>query len=191
MTNLSEDKRIIINNQPLDYTLRISRRAKRLRLAIYNDGRLVVTRPYRLSSVFVDHFIRAKADWILAQVGNSQKFPRPLTTAGRREDYLQKKEAARRLVYSRLEYFNQFYNYNYRAVSIRNQATRWGSCSKKGNLNFNYRLVDLVPRVADYIIVHELCHLKEFNHSARFWNLVAATLPDYKDLRKQIRGHLA
>ncbi len=104
-----------------------------------------------------------------------------------RKEYLAYKESARKLVYERLEYFNQFYNFKYNKVAIRNQKTRWGSCSRRGNLNFSYRLALMDPRLADYIIVHELCHLKEFNHSQNFWDLVAQQFPDYKELRKKLK----
>jgi len=86
-----------------------------------------------------------------------------------------------------LEYFNTFYNFKWGRVTIRNQKTRWGSCSKKGNLNFNYKIALLKPSQADYIIVHELCHLKEFNHGKNFWSLVAQTIPDYKEVRSSLR----
>jgi hypothetical protein len=102
-------------------------------------------------------------------------------------DYLKYKNQATNLVKERLEYFNQFYNYKYGRVVIRNQKTRWGSCSRKGNLNFNYKIALLSPKAADYIIVHELCHLKEFNHSGKFWDLVAQAVPDYKEIRSSLR----
>lgn len=104
-----------------------------------------------------------------------------------RQDYLARKEEARSLVMERLEHFNRFYNLIYKRVSVRQQRTRWGSCSRKGNLNFNYRLLDLPAEIADYIIVHELCHLKEFNHSRNFWNLVAESLPDYAARRARLQ----
>lgn len=102
-------------------------------------------------------------------------------------DYLKYKKMAVVLVKERIEYFNQFYNYKWGRIAIRNQKTRWGSCSKKGNLNFNYKISLLTQKQADYIIVHELCHLKEFNHSQRFWGLVAITIPDYKEVRSSLR----
>jgi predicted metal-dependent hydrolase len=102
-------------------------------------------------------------------------------------NYLKYKESAVILVKNKLEYFNQFYNYKYNRVTIKNQKTRWGSCSKKGNLNFNYKIVLLSQKQIDYIIVHELCHLKEFNHSQRFWDLVALTILDYKEIRSSLR----
>ncbi len=108
------------------------------------------------------------------------------TQTGRR-DYLKYRSAARALVNSRLEYFNQFYNFKYNSVRIKNQRTRWGSCSAKGNLNFSYKLARLSPHQADYIIVHELCHIGEFNHSAKFWTLVAKTIPEYKKIRQELK----
>ncbi|HPY99327.1 MAG TPA: M48 family metallopeptidase, partial [bacterium] len=106
---------------------------------------------------------------------------------GGREDYLRNKEKARALVVPRLDYFNQFYNFKFRRLSIRDQRSRWGSCSRNGGLNFNYRLVFLPPNLADYLIVHELCHLGEFNHSPAFWKLVARTIPDYENRRRLLR----
>ena len=97
------------------------------------------------------------------------------------------KKKALEIVNERIIFFNQFYGYKWNNIVIRNQKTRWGSCSKKGNLNFNYKIALLPSEVADYIIVHELCHLKEFNHSKRFWNLVSQTIPEYKEIKKQIK----
>lgn len=106
---------------------------------------------------------------------------------GRRK-YLKYRETARALVLGRLEYFGEIYQVPYQRISIRNQKTRWGSCSKRGNLNFNYKIALIHPKLADYVIVHELCHLKEFNHSQNFWDLVALTFPDYLEVRKELRN---
>jgi len=103
--------------------------------------------------------------------------------------YLAHKEAARALVHSRLEFFNRHYNFIYRRVSIRNQRRCWGSCSALRNLNFSYRLLFLPPELCDYIIVHELCHLKELNHSKSFWDLVGETIPDYEARKKAIKKY--
>jgi len=105
-----------------------------------------------------------------------------------RRAFLKYKEEARGLVRERLEIFCKFYGLKLPGrIAIRNTKSRWGSCSKKGNLNFNYRIIFLPPRLADYLIIHELCHLREFNHSPKFWNLVALALPDYKKLRKELK----
>lgn len=103
------------------------------------------------------------------------------------KDYLINKSPAYELAIKRLEYFNQFYGFTYRRVTIKNTVSRWGSCSKQGNLNFNYRIATLPSDISDYIIVHELCHLGEFNHSKNFWNLVEKTIPNYQELRNQLK----
>ncbi|NMC27333.1 MAG: M48 family metallopeptidase [Syntrophomonadaceae bacterium] len=81
---------------------------------------------------------------------------------------------------SRIDFFRPRLDVSPGRVTIKNQKTRWGSCSSKGNLNFNWRAIMAPPQVVDYIVVHELSHLVHLNHSPDFWQLVAATLPDYK-----------
>ena len=103
--------------------------------------------------------------------------------------YVKHKEAARALVHARLAHWASIYNLTYKRVAIRNTRSRWGSCSKAGNLNFSYKLILLPLHLADYVIVHELCHLVEFNHSPRFWALVARTLPDYKARKSEIHRY--
>ena len=88
-----------------------------------------------------------------------------------------------------VRYFAQQMGVTYGRITIRNQQTRWGSCSSKGNLNFNCLLMLCPMEVIDYIIVHELCHRKEMNHSARFWAEVAAVLPDYRHHEKWLKQH--
>ncbi len=107
-------------------------------------------------------------------------------TAASKRRYREHKEAARTLVHERLEYFNLHYGLTYGRVTIRAQRSRWGSCSKKGNMNFNYALLFLPPELCDAVIVHELCHLKEFNHGSAFWKLVSETIPDYAERKKKL-----
>lgn len=107
--------------------------------------------------------------------------------------YTEHKEMARELALARLQHFNQHYNLIWKRVAIRNQRRCWGSCSSLKNLNFNYKIYFLPPHLADYIIVHELCHLVEMNHGQKFWDLVAEQIPDYveriAELRLIERGH--
>lgn len=105
------------------------------------------------------------------------------------------KESACAIAHARLEHFARFYavltpphTFTYRRVSIRNQRTRWGSCSRKGNLNFSYKLALLPPQLADYLIVHELCHLGQFNHSPAFWALVELAIPEYRTRRDELKN---
>jgi predicted metal-dependent hydrolase len=113
-----------------------------------------------------------------------------------RGDYLLKKESARQLVVSRLEFFTGEYArldpvaaeaMKYKRVFIRNQRGRWGSCSSRKNLSFNYRLLELDPELRDYVVVHELCHLKEFNHGKDFWNLMKLTVPRAEEFHLMAR----
>ncbi len=110
------------------------------------------------------------------------------TRGKKNKDYLLNKEKARQLITARLVFFANKYNLSYGRVSIRDQKTRWGSCSQKANLNFNYRLLYLPSDLRDYIIVHELCHLVELNHGDNFWQLVSQTFPNHKELRKRLRN---
>jgi len=100
---------------------------------------------------------------------------------------IEKREQARCLVENRINHFNKFYNFRINRIAIKNQKTRWGSCSSKRNLNFNYKIIYLTPEFADYLIVHELCHLGELNHSKRFWALVFKTIPDYDKINKKLK----
>lgn len=104
-----------------------------------------------------------------------------------RRQYLKYREEARALIHSRIAHFYAHYRVPIKKIFIKNLKSRWGSCSEKGNLNFNYKLLFLPQDIADYVVVHELCHLKEFNHSPKFWALVAQTIPDYNARRSVLR----
>ncbi|HBY10208.1 hypothetical protein A2473_00315 [candidate division WWE3 bacterium RIFOXYC2_FULL_42_13] len=105
-----------------------------------------------------------------------------------RKHYLQNKNAARKIILESLDFFARLYGVRYRKVAIRNQRSKWGSCSKARNLNFNYKVALLPKDQRDYVVVHELCHLIEFNHSRRFWAEVARTIPNYKELRMKVKS---
>lgn len=97
------------------------------------------------------------------------------------------KNRARKLVMERLKIYQPIIGVTFARVSIKDLRTRWGSCSSQNNLNFHYKLVFLPPELADYVIVHELCHLREMNHSHRFWALVRQAVPDYRKKILEIR----
>ncbi|MDD2680962.1 MAG: M48 family metallopeptidase [Patescibacteria group bacterium] len=164
------------------------RRSRHVRLSLSVDGRVLVTRPFWVSEKFAQSFVLEKREWLHNQLKKIQSMPVSVLGKGTRSDYLRYKERARVIATERLIYFNQFYSFPYKRLSIRDQKTRWGSCSKSGGLNFNYRLVFLPPELQDYLIVHELCHLKELNHSADFWALVAQRIPDFKKKRQYLRN---
>ncbi|MEK7131420.1 MAG: M48 family metallopeptidase [Patescibacteria group bacterium] len=103
-------------------------------------------------------------------------------------EYRKLKHQARGLVYEKISELNKFYNFSFNRVCVKNHKSRWGSCSKKGNLNFNYKIIHLPLELAEYIVAHELCHLQELNHSPRFWALVAKAVPDYKARRRKLKA---
>lgn len=160
-----------------------------MRLAVYGDGSVVVTAPEGMRESIIEKFLHEKRDWILKKVDFFKDFQGNALISSSKEDYLLYKEKAHVIAKDRLHYFNEIYGYDFNKISIRNQKTRWGSCSRRGNLNFNYKIALLPMRFADYIIVHELCHLGEFNHSKRFWDLVAKTVPDYKEIKRDLRKY--
>ncbi len=90
------------------------------------------------------------------------------------------KNKAKEYIPQRVEYFSERFGFSYNKVIIRAQKSRWGSCSSNGTLSFNYKLMYFNSKVIDYVVIHELCHLKEMNHSQKFWKLVEAIMPDYK-----------
>jgi predicted metal-dependent hydrolase len=172
-------REIKIQNQTISYTLRVSKRAKRVRLTIYKGEGLTVTVPRLSVADQAEKFIWQKSTWILSKL-QSKSSTLPTTP----DSYKENKDQALKLVLERIEHFNKFYNFKYGKISIRNQRTRWGSCSRKGNLNFSYKIALIPQEQADYIIVHELCHLKEFNHSQNFWDLIALQIPNHKKTKE-------
>jgi predicted metal-dependent hydrolase len=184
---VKKNKKIIIQGQEIAYSLRSYKSSRHLRLAISGNGSVTVTKPVFVTEKMVHDFLETKGDWILEQLVKSANNPQSLSPAQELAEYQRYKIRAHNFVSDRLEYFNRFYGFKYGRVSVRRQKTRWGSCSRTGNLNFNYRLIFLEPAAADYIIVHELCHLGEFNHSPDFWRLVAKQIPDYRLLRKSVK----
>lgn len=182
-------KSVCLINNNIDFEIIKSKRAKRLRFAVYGNGKFIVTSPGGVSQKVIEKYILLKSRWILEKI----KFYKKLKTQNREnentEDYLASKDKAYRLIQKRVIYFSKKYNFKYSKINIRNQKTRWGSCTKRKNLNFNYKVAFLKPQIRDYIIVHELCHLKQFNHSNKFWNLVSNILPNFYKLSYKLKNN--
>ena len=99
------------------------------------------------------------------------------------------RKAAKEYFPKRVSHYHALTGGTYHKITIRDQKTRWGSCSSNGTLSFNYRLMYAPPRVLDYVVVHELCHLTHMNHSKDFWNMVASIMPEYKTYRQWLKEH--
>jgi hypothetical protein len=181
-------KELKTKNQLISYKIKLSRRARRMRISVGCNAGVVVTLPWGFKPDLADKFVREKQRWILKSLEYFRRFGgRVFLKSGKRE-YLKNKQQALQLAREKIRQWNAHYNFLPKKITIKNQKTRWGSCSKKGNLNFNYKIIHLPGRLVDYLAVHELCHLKEFNHSKNFWALVGQGVPDYKKLRRELRG---
>ncbi len=181
-------KQLLLGKKTLLYTIRESRRAKHVRLAVHVDGTIIVTAPGGFQDRFIAQFLVEKGDWILSKISSFKRFIGVNWMYSSKREYEASREATRLFVLKRLAYFNEHYRLSYNRVSIRNQKTRWGSCSLQGNLNFHYLVAFLPAHLADYIVVHELCHLAVFNHSDQFWKRVAETIPNVEVCRSELRS---
>jgi predicted metal-dependent hydrolase len=179
------------SKEVIEVILRRSAQSRAIRILVNQEGRVTVTGPLRASKVLLVRVLDAQTNWVLRKREElSLSGVSLIKLAGSAKEFQEHKEEALSLVKAKLEYWNRYYGHVYNQVTVRNQSTRWGSCSAKGNLNFHYRILFLPEPLVDYLIVHELCHLKAFDHSPRFWALVAETIPDYQERRKALRHNI-
>lgn len=169
----------------IDYTVKRSKRARTMRLAIYPDGNVVVTAPRFFGLQAIEDFVMKHSNWVRTKVEETRG--RTILRI-RRADIPALKKQALQLAIDRSEHFAAMYGVQYKKIAIRAQKSRWGSCSEKAHLSFNYKIAVLEPRLADYIIVHEICHIRQFDHSKAFWALVAEQFPDHRELREKLRN---
>lgn len=165
----------------MNYTLvRSARRS--LAVQIKSDGRVIVRANYKTSLKTIENFLSAKSAWIekhLAEIAGKPVLPE--FTEEEMKGFI---ASAKAFLPSRVAYFANLIGVSFGKVTIRRARTLWGSCTVKGNLNFNCLLVCLPNDVCDYVIIHELCHRREMNHSQKFWALVSRYCPEYKTRRK-------
>ena len=157
-----------------------------LAIQIRADGCVVVRTPYSVSRTQVEKFLEERMDWIARnqrKLKEAQGQKTVITEAMRKAGV----EKAREIFPQRVEYYARMMGVSYGRITIREQKTRWGSCSGKGNLNFNWKLTLMPPEVLDYVVVHELAHRREMNHSRDFWKIVEQVLPDYQERRKRLK----
>lgn len=190
--------KIFINDREIQYKLKRYRKSKNIKISVTNGPSdemgceansnviVLVTLPYGVEQFLIDKLLKEKSDWILAKIDQFKKNKTANQKLGK-ADYLKNKEIARQIITTRVKYFTRLYGFKIDKIAIRSQKTRWGSCSKDGNLNFNYKLIYLTPEMMDYVIVHELCHTDQFNHSKKFWFLVSEIIPNYKEIRKELK----
>ncbi len=156
---------------------------KTLAVQIRADGTVIARAPLRMPKDRILCFLSEKASWIRMQQGRMQERENMRQQARIHLDAAQEKELrerAKSVLAQRTAYFARQIGVTYGRITVRDQKTRWGSCSQTGNLNFNFRLILAPLEVLDYVVVHELCHRRQMNHSTQFWQEVAQVLPDYR-----------
>ncbi len=173
--------------------IRIRRRRglRNLRLAVAHDGQVTVTAPRLAPLLLIRRFLDHQKTWIVetqTRFRAAGHMPR-VSPEKARERFLTHRETAHLRVSHFLALLNAKQAWAYTSVTIRDQRTRWGSCSAKGALSFNYRLAFLPAHLVEYIVAHELCHLREHNHSPRFWALLENVLPGANLRRQELREY--
>ena len=167
----------------------IRSKRKTLAIEIRPDMRVVVRAPEKIPQNEIMKFVEEKQNWIKkhlvqmyfkAEENKKQKKVPALTNA----DIEKLCQKALSVIPDKVKYYAEIMGVTYGRITIRNQKTRWGSCSSKGNLNFNCLLMLMPDKVLDYVVVHELCHLKQMNHSKKFWKEVERYMPDYPNYKK-------
>ncbi len=152
---------------------------KTLAIEITRTAEVVVRAPRRTDNLTIERFVSAKSAWIQKHLERRARCQTAMPPFGEAElDELVARAKAE--LPPRVAHWAHLLGVTYGKITVRRQRTRWGSCSAKGNLNFNALLMLVPPAVREYVILHELCHRKHLNHSARFWAEVARIMPDYK-----------
>ncbi len=173
-----------------EYTLLRSRR-RTLALEITPSGQVLVRAPLKMSRARIQAFVLEKAGWIRAHLARVKRQNEQAAQAGRltKEELSSLRGALEPVLRQRAAHFAAKLGVTYGKITLRCQRTRWGSCSASGNLSFNCLLALAPPEVLDYVVVHELCHRKQMNHSPAFWREVAALLPDYPARRAWLKNN--
>ena len=167
----------------------IRSRRRTMELHIREDGALIVRAPRFVRDEAIHRFVREKSSWIekarqrILERAKLAQDLQPLLP----EEERGHKERALALLTERCGFFSGMMGVTYTHIGISGARSRWGSCSPRGRLRFNWRLAMAPAHVLDYVVVHELAHLKELNHSRRFWAQVAAILPDFREAKTWLK----
>lgn len=170
----------------MEYSLHRRARLRRITLSVNSKGKVRVTAPKLVPKLVIEKFVKSKESWIkgvLAKVSTQNFLSLP------KHSYHANKARAKKVIVGRVKYFADLHGFTFKRISIKNTSSRWGSCSTKENLNFNYKLIFLSEALLDYVVVHELCHLRHHNHSTKFWKEVSQILPDYRIHERELKKY--
>ncbi len=181
----------------IKYFFRKSLKAKRIKIEIKKNGKIFLVVPKFIPNFLGSSFLKNNIEKVLkkrnevlggfGKLSGGKDSSHPIKNLSKNDFQKYKKEAEEKIT-ERVEFFAKKYGFQYNQIKIKDNKTNWGSCSIKKNLNFNYRLIFLKEDEMDYVIIHELCHLIEMNHSKRFWSEVEKKIPNYKELKKNIKN---
>ena len=175
-----------------DITVTIIRSGRKsIGLEVKPDGQVIVRVPQKLPEREISRFVIQHADWIQKhqELVKQQRQKNPQPRMRSVEEIQKLADQALQVIPQRVAYYAPKVGVTYGKITIRNQKTRWGSCSSRGNLNFNCLLMLAPPEVIDSVVVHELCHRKEMNHSDRFYQEVLRVFPDYWKCNQWLKEH--
>lgn len=179
-----------IHNGQIEIQIQVIRsNRKTLGLEIKENLEVYARIPLRTTDKHLKEFVQKNERWIFRKYqevkDEAAKRPahsRPLPTEAEKREILEK-------IAGRVYHYEKIMNLSANRITVKNQKTRWGSCSSKKNLNFNYKLAYMPQEILDYVVVHELAHLRHMNHSREFWALVEQYLPDYRQRRNWLKEH--
>lgn len=166
------------------------RASRNLKISISQDGKVRLTIPYYFPYYLGEKYLKEKKTWIIETLSKvTENNQEKVIINEQQEKTLRIK--ARADILKLVNHYCLIYNLTYHKIFIKGQRSLWGSCSQKKNLNFNWRLMLAPERILHYVVVHEVCHLREMNHSKNFWQLVALTIPEYQECRRWLlkNGH--
>lgn len=178
---------LLVLDKTIEYTIKESKLAQRMRVAVYADGDVVATKPIKTSPDILRKFIESKKHWIVKKLEQRKIQIVPELKENSRIHFLKHKIKARDLVKDKLDKWSKKLELEYAGFKVKQLKSRWGSCSSKKELSFNYKILFLPEIMQDYIVIHELCHLKEMNHSKKFWSLVEELIPNYLSIKEKIK----
>lgn len=190
---MSNQTKIELQKDNRTLTLQVIRSARKtIGLQVKEDGAVLLRIPNRLSGRALQDFLNREQSWIWQKAEQMQsRIKQRETTGATPVEQLSREELEKikEKIGFRVNYYSKIMGVTVGRITIRNQKTRWGSCSSKGNLNFNYQLYYLPDELLDYVVVHELSHRRHMNHSADFWEEVEKYCPNYKVYRQQLKKY--
>ena len=162
---------------------------KTVSMEILPDGRVLVRAPLRMPVAQIREFVLKNGDWLEKHLKKQEEAAKEPAERLSMEELKELAERAAKVIPERVSYYAEKIGVTYGRITIRNQKSRWGSCSSRGNLNFNVLLMLTPPEVIDSVVVHELCHRKEMNHSKRFYDEVLRVYPEYHKWNRWLKDN--